>query len=151
MSANSRYGAMLEGLQAEHHKLNCVVSAIRHLLDDSVANSSSAVLLGLLNSLRCDLLAHFAAESDGCLNDVATRCPSTAGKIKAIETEHRQLVQSLDGLLEQSRTRAGAAPQLRSRLNAFADQLHAHEAAESRLVQYAFGGDTSDYDVEGND
>ncbi len=145
-------GGLLEHLQAEHHKLNCTLSAIQHQMGDAAAcgepaHSSPDFLLAL-KTLRADLLVHFAEEEiDGCLGEAAARCPSATAQLKAIQADHEALLQSLDGLIAS----AGNAEWLARGVYSLSQRLHAHEIAETHLLQYAFGGDTADYDVEGDD
>src|SRR6476659_1963675 len=86
-------GGLLEHLQAEHHRLNCTLSAIQHRIDDSSSSDARASptsdFLASLQSLRAELLAHFAEEEiDGCLGEAAIRCPSAGIQLKAIAADH---------------------------------------------------------------
>jgi hypothetical protein len=57
----------------------------------------------------------------------------------------------LEQLLVQIRNRAVSGADVQREYQAFAKKLHAHEAAENRLLQMAFGSEATDYDVEGDD
>ena len=139
-----RDGGLLEHLQAEHHKLNLALSAIRRRMDDTVVDS--------LRALRTELRSHFAQEeTEGCLEDAGARCPSAAPRLKALKSDHDDLLCSLDELIQVATEDEAPPEAMSSRLESLSQRLHDHEAAESRLLQYALGGDTSEYDVEGND
>jgi len=149
-------GGMLEHLQAEHHKLNCTLLAIQHRINDpslsDVLQRSSSDVADSLHALRAELLAHFAEEeTDGCLGEAAARCPSTAGQLTAIAADHEELLRSINELIASVAENSASADHLSRRFQALTQQLHAHEIAESRLLQYALGGDVADYDVEGNE
>jgi hypothetical protein len=149
-------GGMLEHLQAEHHKLNRMLSAIQHRIHDPSSDSAksevSADFLTALQSLRAELLAHFAEEGiDGCLGEAAARCPSVVKKLKAIAAEHETILQAIDELIASIAGDAVSAEALSRRFLALSEQLQAHELAETRLLQYALGSDVADYDVEGNE
>src|SRR5438552_1372834 len=82
-------GGLLEHLQAEHHKLNCTLSAIQHRINEAFANDaaqcSASDSVDSLEAFRNALLDHFAEEeTDGCLGEATARCPSAAGQLKAI-------------------------------------------------------------------
>ena len=149
-------GGMLEHLQAEHHKLNRMLCAIQQRIHDpSLSSATSHVpedFLTALQSLRAELLAHFAEEGiDGCLGEAAARCPSAAKTLKAIAAEHDTILQAIDELIASITGNAESVEPLSRRFQALSQQLHAHEIAETRLLQYALGGDVTDYDVEGDE
>jgi len=149
-------GGLLEHLQAEHHKLNCTLSGIQHRINDpsggDAAECLPSQLVVALNALRADLLAHFAEEeTDGCLGEAAARCPSAAGQLKAIAADHGELLRSIDAMIAAVGGDEIDAPLVAEQFQALAGQLHAHETAETRLLQYALGGEVADYDVEGDD
>jgi hypothetical protein len=149
-------GGMLEHLQAEHHKLNRTLSAIQHRIDDpSLGSATSHVppdFFTALHALRAELLARFAEEGiDGCLGEAAARCPSALKKLKALAAEHGAILQAVNDLIASVTGEAVSAEPLSRRFQALSEQLHAHETAETHLLQYALGGDVADYDVEGNE
>ncbi len=154
MSGAAPDGGLLEHLQAEHHKLNCRLSAIQHRIDDpstSGAARQSSDFVAALNALRAELMAHFAEEEiDGCLGEATARCPSVAGQLKAIHADHEALLKALDELIGSAADATDAGPLSRG-FRTLSDRLHAHETAETRLLEYALGGEVADYDVEGND
>ncbi len=146
---------MLEHLQAEHHKLNCTLSAIQHRIDDPAlrdtpVHAPSDFVAGL-QVLRAKLLTHFAEEGiDGCLGEAAVRCPSAAAQLKAIKADHQSLMDAVDELIASAKGVA-TSDTLSRRIHSLSERLHVHEVAETHLLQYALGGDAADYDVEGED
>jgi hypothetical protein len=57
----------------------------------------------------------------------------------------------LEQLLVQTRDLTVTPADVQREYRAFAEKLHAHEAAETRLLQVAFGAEAADYDVENAD
>jgi hypothetical protein len=145
-------GGLLEHLQVEHHKLNCTLSAIQHQIAEPAQSNTqlqeSSDFLAALGALRAELLAHFAEEEiDGCLGEAAARCPSATAQLKAIMADHQALLHTVDDLIAS----AGDAELVSRRFHSLSQRLHAHETAETHLLQYALGSDALDYDVEGDD
>jgi len=148
--------AYVEHLQHEHGRLNQLLLEIGHEVaalgragqpEDSIAH-----LAQRLTDLRQQLQAHFAEEeAGGCLEEAVARCPSLNEDSKAIVAEHPLLDRMLEQLLVQTRNRAVSGADVQRDYRAFGEKLHAHEAAENRLLQMAFGAEATDYDVEGDD
>jgi len=148
--------AYAEHLNHEHRRLNQLLAAIGHdvvqLGGQEKGQSQIARLRKRIADLRQQLQAHFAEEeSGGCLEEAVTRCPSLAVDTKAILEEHPQLDQMLGQLAAQTGDPAAKAAELQRNWQAFSKKFHAHEAAETRLLQMAFGGDAADLDVEGEE
>jgi iron-sulfur cluster repair protein YtfE (RIC family) len=146
--------ALLEHIQQVHHQLNVAVSQLRHRLAElqAVGLPLPADLVEQLQALRVGLAAHFAEEeTGGCFDDLAVRSATAAQQIRQIEAEHRELLPMIDRLITAGRVEAGKVQDFSQRFEELADRLRAHEAAESRLFQYALGGDAPDYDIEGHD
>lgn len=148
--------AYVEHLQHEHSRLNHLLLEIGHevgALSQAGQPASSIAHLGpRLADLRQQLKAHYAEEeSGGCLEEAVTRCPSLSGETKAIVAEHPVLDRMLEQLVAQTRKPAVSTADVQRDYRTFAEKLHAHEAAENRLLQMAFGTEAADYDVEGVD
>ena len=139
-----RDGALLEHLQAEHHKLNLALS--------SISKQPQSMLVASLLQLRNELQVHCCqAESEGCLEEARLRCPSAGSQLASIQSQHEQLLRMLDDLIyEAAQTNVDCEASSR-RFDGLRERLHAHETAESRLLLYALGGDTAEYDVEGDE
>jgi Hemerythrin HHE cation binding domain len=147
--------AYVEHLQHEHGRLHQLLLEIGHEVEKlGQAGPPSGVfdhLAQRLTDLRQQLQTHFAEEeAGGCLEEAVTRCPSLSDDSKAIVAEHPVLDRMLEQLLVQTRKQAVSSSDFQRDYQAFAKKLHAHEAAENRLLQMAFGSDATDYDVEGD-
>lgn len=146
--------AYFHHLLVEHGRLNKRLLEIGHevgdLCQDGRTQDSLAHLARQLTDLRQELQAHFAEEeAGGCLEEAVTRCPSLGIESKAILAEHPRLDRMLEKLLGQTQNLLASPAEIRRDYQAFAEQLRAHDAAENRLLQMAFGAETADYDVEG--
>jgi Hemerythrin HHE cation binding domain len=148
--------AYAEHLQHEHSRLNQLLIKTGHevkkLGQTSQPGEAIDNLAQRFADLRHQLQTHFTEEeTGGCLEEAVTRCPSLSEDSKLIVAEHPILDRMLEQLLEQTRNRAVSGPDVERDYQAFAKKLHAHEAAENRLLQMAFGAEATDYDVEGDD
>src|SRR5205807_5506208 len=127
-------GGLLEHLQAEHHRLNRTLSAIGHRINDRLLSEAEEYpptgFVASLNSLRAELLAHFAEEEiDGCLGEAAIRCPSAAAQLKAIASDHEDLLRSVNELIASVAENSASAEQLSRRVQALTEQFRVHEVA----------------------
>jgi hypothetical protein len=148
--------AYVEHLQWAHRHLHELVCQIEHALGHAHGGVSdgerSESLARRLRELRAELQSHFCEEEQGgCLEEAVSRCPSLNCQAEAIYAEHRILDQMLEQLLARIHDRTLAEKELQRDFQAFAAKLSAHEAAENRILQMAYGGEAADYDVEGFD
>jgi hypothetical protein len=148
--------ALVEHLHHEHDRLNQVLLKIGHevaaLSQPGRPGGLLAQLSQELAALRMELQAHFAEEeTGGCLEEAVVRCPSLAGERKEVLAEHAVLDRMLDQLVAQTRNPAAASADVAKNYRAFAEKLQSHEAAETRMLQMAFGAEAADYDVESVD
>ena len=148
--------AYVDHLLHEHGRLNQRLLEIGHevakLSDAGHPTDSLAHLAQRLADLRQELQTHFAEEeAGGCLEEAVNRCPSLGVDCKAIVAEHPLLDRMLEQLLVQTHNLAVTPADVQREYRAFAEKLHAHEAAENRLLQTAFGAEAADYDAEGTD
>ena len=145
--------AYVERLQHEHSQIHQLLLEIGHEVaamdHPSQGTDPFGHLAQRLSGLRQQLQAHFAEEeAGGCLEEAVTRCPSLSEESQAIVAEHPQLDRMLEQLVEQTRNREVTPADVQRDYRALAAKLHAHEAAENRLLQMAFGAEAADYDVE---
>jgi hypothetical protein len=148
--------AYVEHLHHEHARLNQLLLSIGHEVKDLSRATESADALTPLGQRFADLhrqlQSHFAEEeTGGCLEEAVTRCPSLGDDCKKIVAEHAVLDGTLKELVNEARDPAAVPADLQQKYQAFADRILAHEAAENRILQMAFGADAADYDVEGVD
>jgi len=145
----------LEHLQREHQRLNHELLAIRHELTNLAEGSPGPLpveLIERLRWLRGELAAHFQEEeTGGCLEEAVSRAPSTSVQVRQIEAEHRELLPALDRTIEAAANSVGSCTGVAQEFADFVAKIHAHEASETRLLEYSLGGEASDYDIEGNE
>lgn len=148
--------AYAEHLQREHHRFNQLLGQIGHevaqLAGQGEQQATIARLGKRLTDLHHELQSHYAEEeAGGCLEEAVTRCPSLAKDSKSILEEHPQLNRMLAHLIAQTTDPAVKPTELQQEWQAFYSKIQIHEAAETRLLQMAFGADAADYDVEGTE
>jgi chromosome segregation ATPase len=94
----------------------------------------------VLRALRLRIQEHFQEEeSDGCLEEAVSRCPSLAAEFAQLMQEHKRLLQALDALIrdcdEPQCTRdAQRLAECRASFEGFLTLLQDHEARESALL-----------------
>src|SRR5690349_18183017 len=146
--------AYAEHLHHEHSRLNRLLLGIGEEISrlglPDTDRSLRAQIETRLTDLRDQLKTHFAEEEDGgCLEEAVTRCPSLATDAKAIFEEHAVLDRLLCAVLVQVSDPAATTVEMQGSWKKFYKKIQAHEAAETRLLQMAFGAETADHDVEG--
>ena len=146
--------AYVEHLHHEHGRLNRLLLDIGHEIAQLGRPDTDRGLRERLESRITDLCdqlnAHFAEEEDGgCLEEAGTRCPSLAADIKTIFEEHRVLDRLLCRLLAHASDVASTPAEIQTSWQEFYTKIQSHEAAETKVLQMAFGGDAADLDVEG--
>jgi hypothetical protein len=153
MNGTTPCRALLEHLQQDHHQLNHELIAIGHELEELPERSAvPAHVIDRLRRLCARLEAHFHDEEcRGRLEEAASRAPSASHQVRQIETEHRLLVPALQKIIDAAASPAPSASRVAKEFAQYVARIHAHEAAETQFMQYALGGEASDYDVEGNE
>jgi hemerythrin len=147
--------AYAEHLHHEHRRLNQLLRDINHevaQLGQAVPDARTAQLAKRIDDFRWQLQKHFAEEeSGGCLKEAVTRCPSLGTDAKAILEEHPQLDRMLEQIEAQASDPGTKPSEIQQKWETFSKKVHAHEAAETRLLQMAFGAEAADLDVEGDE
>jgi iron-sulfur cluster repair protein YtfE (RIC family) len=141
-------------LRGEHRRLHELLRRIETQwsadIDDPAADQSPEVLEGL-ESFREELARHFTQEEQGgCLEEAVSRCPSLSLQAAEIESEHPQILERLDQILVGARrglADRNAACKTRREFKSLAHELHAHEAAENRILVRAFGSDAEELET----
>ena len=156
MNGSNQCTAYLRHLQAEHHRLNCALTEICHRFHElncsAVTQPILSSLIDRLEELLMELRNHFAEEEGGgSLDEAVARCPSMGPRTSELMHEHPELAGRLDNLIDAMNTGRGSAKEWQSQFEALAAALRMHECAENRVVEQAFGGETAEYDVEGNE
>ena len=155
MNGSEECFAYAEHLNHEHRRLNQLLRDINHdvtQLGQGDVRTPIAALGKRIDDLRRQLQTHYAEEeTGGCLEEAVTRCPSLASDTKTILEEHPQLDRMLERLAAQTSDPAARPADVQQSWQLFSKKFHAHEAAETRLLQMAFGADAADLDVEGEE
>lgn len=121
----------------QHHELRQALALIE-------ATEELTRLVPLLQALRGDLAAHFADEEgeDGLAQAVAPTAPHHLRRLEALLAEHRQLLASLDALIERGGALwQGPVQHLVGDAREFTRRLARHEAAETALLTDAVYAD----------
>lgn len=130
--------AFVEHLRREHNQIHELVFAVDHELRSEDPPCSAEQIHARLSSLRETLARHFEQEEEGgCMEEAACFDPRLSREVSTVEKEHPGLLYLLDGLLE--RTSDCSSSDYRASFHEFATALHAHEAAENRILHTAFG------------
>jgi hypothetical protein len=109
-----------------------------------VSRRERGELAAQLRAARADLVEHFRLEEHGGYMDtVRQREPRLERTVEELAAEHRQLLQSLDALLEQAAAPAGDASAFGEAVRAWVASVRRHEAREIDVVQEAFSVDIS--------
>jgi len=133
----------IDKLLVEHRRLRQMLREAQEAIAGGGGDPSAAVEAVLvLTNIRDELAHHFAEEEEGgCLEEAVLRCPQLAGETRRIEAEHPRILAGLDGLIAQAkkgmrtpRDRAALA----QKFDHVCQEVHAHEAAENRLLRQGF-------------
>ena len=126
--------AYVEHLRSEHKQIHEAVVLVEHEL----RASDPLRMRGYLQQLRETLSAHFVEEEQGgCLEEAVCCDPRLSPDVSRIEHEHADILKLLDRLI--ARSDESQTPDFHESFRQFAKILHAHEAAEHRILQTAFG------------
>lgn len=136
--------AYLTHLRAEHRELD---ERLRRIEREWTGKPDQALprVVSDLEALRADLADHFEEEeSGGCLDEAVSRQPRLGRNADRLQCEHPELLANLDRLINTLKGRAQPHQQpdaSKVEFRRFAEQLHAHEAAENRILERSFGID----------
>lgn len=138
--------AFVEHLRSEHKRIQQAVGDVKRDLEATSSASEPARLREDLRRLRKTLVEHFAEEDGGgCLEEAVSCAPHLASDADRIEKEHASILTLIDRLV--ARSDDCNAEDFRESFRSFAKVLQAHESAENRLLQDAFGtGEFETYD-----
>ena len=134
-------------LRAEHKKLSeCVHRIEQHwsLQHQRLAPADALVaILESLEALRAELARHFEEEeSGGCLEEAVSHQPNLSHVVTQLERQHPELLEQMDGMIERLRALsrlAASTADIKEDFRVFAEKLHAHEAAENRVLEETSG------------
>jgi hypothetical protein len=147
MANNSEeFIAYLTHLRAEHRRLQqCLRRIEQQWIDCEVPRLAEIIpqVIEDLEILRAELADHFEEEeSGGCLEEAVSRQPSLSHEAIRLEHEHPVMLEQVDLLIVKLKEVSGpiqSADEAKEDFRRFAEQLHAHEAAENRILEESFG------------
>jgi iron-sulfur cluster repair protein YtfE (RIC family) len=129
--------AFIEYLRSEHKQIHQAVVDVEHELH-ACPRCDTAGLDERLRQLRDTLVEHFKEEEQGgCLEEAVSCAPHLSPDVAQIEREHLSILKLIERLVERSDD--CHTPDFRESFRRFANILHAHEAAENRILHTAFG------------
>lgn len=132
-----------ETVQEAHDDLRELLQTIERMVAQRTWND--AFLARQLADLRVQLSLHFTHEEQGgYFHEAVAAAPWLAHQAEALEQEHAQLLELLDGLLndlQPAARRAADRPAVGKCFEEFNLRFFQHEAAEGQLIQQAFNDD----------
>lgn len=133
-SEDARQGSVAaEGAVQRNEEAHRAIGGLLHALDEAKEPQQIVEAIDALWSL---LSGHFSEEEqpDGLFVELVRVRPANYSRLKSLEREHRQILESIEGLREQARD-------LDRRLNRFEEEkvalsrrVRSHERTETRLV-----------------
>jgi hypothetical protein len=91
---------------------------------------------------KTHLTEHFHFEEhNGHMDAIREREPRLEHAVQQLTGDHRQLLQSLDALLERTQAATSLGGPLREEVRRWINHVRQHEARENELVQEAFNRD----------
>jgi hemerythrin len=136
-----------EALERAHAKLTSDLQRIETILHQPPSPESHSELSYELAKVRRYLLEHFRyEEQNGYMDVVRKRDPRFDHAIAQLRVQHRELAQTLDGLILQSQSRQTVDEAFRAMIQEWSNRLRAHETKEDELVQEAFTVDVGTKD-----
>jgi hypothetical protein len=137
--------AYVTHLRAEHKRLREWLLSIEQQWPNECPCTDKAIfsLLDNLRALRGELAHHFEEEErGGCLEEAVSHQPSLSHEATQLEHEHPVLLEQLDQMIEKLSAVSSAMEStgtIEKNFRRFAEQLHAHEIAENRILEESFG------------
>jgi hypothetical protein len=133
--------AVAESLSQAHAALLAELRELEQAVHPS-SGESLAELRARLGEARADIIKHFRfEEQNGYMDVVRKREPRLEWNIQQLADGHRQLADSLDGLVQESGTATKLGDTLLQEIRAWIERLRQHEAREDDLVQDALNLD----------
>lgn len=146
---------MVQRIEAEHNKLKQEIEKIQQMMSPFLPKLNYTDwhqdFLWLLRDFNNDLQKHFDLEEEGgFMQDILDTDPRFVNTIDRLEAEHETMGQELDKIIhhlkDMSDYDAKACEMLFAEIAALLEMLHAHEAAESEVIESTYlddlgGGD----------
>ncbi|MCA9248754.1 MAG: hemerythrin domain-containing protein [Planctomycetales bacterium] len=133
-------------MREEHRRLDDLLRHLEHEWPSEKQQGATLTprqLAEELRALRTMIRGHFREEDEGgCIDEAVCRAPGLGHEADRLEHEHQELLCEMDEIIRTVESAQAKHTHLRSVQNRFAKfeaRLHEHEAAESRLIEQAFG------------
>ena len=146
MNGNDDCRPYVEHLRIEHAHIDHSLEELQHLFANAVEWSKenpAPSLLARLVQLREQLVHHFREEEEGgCMEEAQSRSPCLSEDVRTLQAEHAGFLMALDGMIAQAELlskQPDSLQNLQKTFSGFLQQLHAHEAEESRILLFGFG------------
>ncbi|NIP84581.1 MAG: hypothetical protein GTO03_03095 [Planctomycetales bacterium] len=147
LDSSEEFLAYAHHLEAEHQRLDRLVRQMQDTCADILKlaggqrEARRTALMGGFSDLYDELNRHFAEEEGGaCLEEAVSRRPALAPLVKALEGEHGQLLDQLQRIILQLKQDVSGEifARVADQFQQFVVSLHAHEAAESEILERGF-------------
>jgi hypothetical protein len=139
---------VIEDIEREHRALHKKLRAIHDVLSSDLNTRDEFV--AMLLDLRKALEVHFANEEfHGFFGEVITHAPHLKREADVLCVEHRDMLHTATELARFAGAGSCSVPwwrELRTRFDAFSDQLLRHESDENELLQRTYMDDLGETD-----
>lgn len=130
--------AFVDHLRSEHQQIHQAVVNVERELRAADPPCDPNRVRTCLQRLRDVLAQHFAEEEEGgCLEQAISCAPRLSQEVADIEKEHATILKLVDRLIKRSAD--CHTLDFAEAFRRFASILDAHDAAEDRILQLAFG------------
>jgi len=139
------YLAYVTRIGADHKRLRECLQVIEQQWTQQPSSPVATMpeILHGLQMLRTDLAHHFEEEEcGGCMEEAVSHQASLSPDVARLEQEHPKLLGEVDRLIEWLSTHSkpgDSMDKIKPEFLKFSRQLHAHEAAENRILEKGFG------------
>jgi hypothetical protein len=139
---NSRFPA---ATAAEIDRVHLLLFESLRGLEHALATESEVSPICVLNQLTAthgQITEHFQfEEQNGWMDEVRKQEPRLEHAIEGLREEHRELVQSLDTLIEELKAKEKLNEAGRHKIVRWIERVRAHESRENELLEDAFEED----------
>ena len=138
----------IEQIQEEHRHLRELLEAAEQVFQ--AREASRDAVRDLVRSLQREVLEHFQhEETGGCFSDALEAAPRLSERAEHLLEEHRLMAEEVTEwlqVIDKGEQDAAWWEEVGGRFERFAKRLHAHELAETALLQEAYMDDIGSTD-----